>query len=68
MPWPARSRAASRSPPIIALTANAFSEDRDRCLAAGLDDYLAKPFHKSDLTEILDRWAPARPTTAGKAA
>jgi PAS domain S-box-containing protein len=43
-------------PPIVALTANAFSEDRERCLAAGLDDYLAKPFHKSDLEALLDRW------------
>jgi PAS domain S-box-containing protein len=52
-----RSLAAGRKlPPMIALTANAFSEDRDRCLAAGLDDYLAKPFHKSDLTALLDRW------------
>jgi CheY-like chemotaxis protein len=42
--------------PMVALTANAFSEDRDRCLAAGLDDYLAKPFHKSDLAALLARW------------
>ncbi len=52
-----RALAAGRAlPPIVALTANAFSEDRDRCIAAGLDDYLAKPFHKSDLTALLDRW------------
>ena len=52
-----RAQAAGRAlPPMVALTANAFSEDRDRCLAAGLDDYLAKPFHKSDLTALLDRW------------
>ena len=52
-----RSLAAGRAlPPMVALTANAFSEDRDRCIAAGLDDYLAKPFHKSDLTALLDRW------------
>ena len=43
-------------PPMVALTANAFVEDRERCLAAGLDDYLAKPFHKSDLTALLERW------------
>ena len=52
-----RTLAAGRDlPPMVALTANAFSEDRDRCIAAGLDDYLAKPFHKSDLTALLDRW------------
>ena len=43
-------------PPIIALTANAFSEDRERYLSAGMDDYLAKPFEMSALQEILTRW------------
>ncbi|HPG88011.1 MAG TPA: ATP-binding protein [Hyphomicrobium sp.] len=43
-------------PPIIALTANAFPEDRDRCLAAGMDDYLAKPFDSTQLRALLHRW------------
>lgn len=43
-------------PPVIALTANAFNEDRDRYLAAGMDDYLAKPFDTAALTAILARW------------
>jgi CheY-like chemotaxis protein len=43
-------------PPMVALTANAFSEDRQRCLEAGFDDYLAKPFHKTDLAALLERW------------
>jgi PAS domain S-box-containing protein len=42
--------------PIIALTANAFAEDRDRYLAGGMDDYLAKPFDMASLQALLARW------------
>jgi len=41
--------------PILAVTANAFPEDRERCLAAGMDDYLSKPFTADDLTRMLER-------------
>ncbi len=42
--------------PIIALTANAIKGDRERCLDTGMDDYLAKPFNKEQLRDVLDRW------------
>ncbi len=45
-------------PPIIALTANAFAEDRQRYLDLGLDDYLAKPFDRAAMVALLARWSP----------
>jgi two-component system sensor histidine kinase/response regulator len=42
--------------PIIALTANAMEGDKERCIAAGMNDYLAKPFSPQDLVDILTKW------------
>jgi two-component system sensor histidine kinase/response regulator len=51
-------RATGRHVPIVAMTANAFKEDREACLAAGMDDYIAKPVRLADLRAMLERWLP----------
>ncbi|MDR3673766.1 MAG: ATP-binding protein, partial [Holophaga sp.] len=58
-----RQREGSRRVPILAMTANAMAGDRERCLEAGMDDYLAKPIAILDLKEALLRWLPPAAST-----
>jgi signal transduction histidine kinase/CheY-like chemotaxis protein/ligand-binding sensor domain-containing protein len=46
----------NRRTPIVAATASAFMEDKARCLAAGMDDYISKPISKASLAAVLERW------------
>ena len=65
-----RERAAGGHLPVIALTARARKEDRDRCLAAGMDDYLSKPVRVAELFAAIDRVVTAagrRPDRPGDA-
>ena len=50
---------ASRTP-IVALTAHALAEVRERCLEAGMDDFLVKPFDERQMTAMLGRWLTPR--------
>ena len=54
-------RAAGYSKPIIALTAHAMKEERDRCLRAGYTDFLSKPISREDMIEVLVKYASRKP-------
>lgn len=62
----ARLRAAGCRAPILALTARAQGDDPVRCLQAGMDDYLSKPFKQKDLLAMLCRWRPKAAQTASE--
>jgi CheY-like chemotaxis protein len=69
-----RARESGRRCPIVALTANAMTGDREACLAAGMDDYVSKPLRAEDLFRAIDRltatstWRPTSSTSLGRPA
>ncbi len=59
-----RKMPAKRQPIIVAVTANALVGERERCLKAGMDDYLSKPFLAEQLVAVVEKWTTKRASVA----
>jgi len=53
-----RRQSPAHRTPVIAMTAAAAREDRERCFQADMDDYISKPVRTDDLDRVLSRWVP----------
>ena len=53
-----RREVGNHRTPVVAVTAHALTGEKERCLTAGMDDYLTKPFRGAELAEVLARWLP----------
>jgi two-component system, sensor histidine kinase and response regulator len=62
------SEGGGRRTPIVAMTASAMKGDREKCLAAGMDDYVAKPIGPDSLQAVLSRWVEAESQAGGEEA
>jgi CheY-like chemotaxis protein len=62
-----REAHSGRHIPIIAMTANAMQGDRERCLAAGMDDYVSKPVQSVELVNVLQKWIPCHNSVSPEA-
>lgn len=56
-----REASTGKHIPIVAMTAHARPGDRERCLSAGMDDYISKPIQPQTLADLVHQWAPAMP-------
>ena len=63
-----RERGSGRHTPVIAMTAHAMEPDRQRCLDAGMDDYITKPMRYDELVEVLRRWIATGPDASTRPA